>query len=372
MCMHPFPHCLTVGAPPSRREGELLAEVAELRAQLRTACSSSAAAPAPLALCAIPFAASAGSQAAAGAAGSDSLQQLGHDDLLLAAAQQLAREADARVDRAERRAQQLEQELQHTAAAAERLRADAAEQAARLEAARGECSSERQAAQELLAANMRLQAAVAALMEQAEAGLCCSHAPSADADCGPCQEAVQEQAPVQGPRAPAAAWGRARPAPAPQAAPKPGGQRAGPRCGSGRQQQPSGHQAARPAAAAQGPVAKARSPAALAAMPPAKAVAPERQLPPQRCQAAADPAALEAAIQAALALCGEHRQLHAQYQAVATELQRVAGDLVAAPPGRQLALLRRHAQLHAELRGVSEQLEDRAVQLAALKRAGVL
>lgn len=83
--------------------------------------------------------------------------------------------------------------------------------------------------------------------------------------------------------------------------------------------------------------------------------------------------ARQAAVSAALALSAEHRELFALHKAAIAELQRTAGCLAtAAQPGRQLALLRRHAELQAEVQDCSTRLEDKAVQLAALRRAGLL
>lgn len=83
-------------------------------------------------------------------------------------------------------------------------------------------------------------------------------------------------------------------------------------------------------------------------------------------------AAREAAVEAALALSAEHRELLARHRAASAELRQVAGSLAGAPPSKQLALLRRRAELQEELGGVAAQLEDRVAQLAALRGAGLL
>ncbi|KAL4426665.1 hypothetical protein ABPG77_004721 [Micractinium sp. CCAP 211/92] len=59
-------------------------------------------------------------------------------------------------------------------------------------------------------------------------------------------------------------------------------------------------------------------------------------------------------------------------QVALAELQRTASSLAtAAPPAKQLLLLRRYTQLHGEVRDCCAKLEDRAVQLAALRQAGL-
>lgn len=104
---------------------------------------------------------------------------------------------------------------------------------------------------------------------------------------------------------------------------------------------------------------------AAGGQPPARPAQPQAPAPTPA-------AARQAAVQAALALSAEHRELHSYCKALAAELQRVCSCLAVAAPGKQLALLREHAQLQGELRDVSAQLEDRAVQMAALRRTGLL
>jgi hypothetical protein len=73
-----------------------------------------------------------------------------------------------------------------------------------------------------------------------------------------------------------------------------------------------------------------------------------------------------------MALASQHRGLLERQQALATKLQQVAGSLAKAPAGEQLALLRQHAWVHTELRELQAQLEDTALQLMALRQAGLL
>jgi hypothetical protein len=87
---------------------------------------------------------------------------------------------------------------------------------------------------------------------------------------------------------------------------------------------------------------------------------------------AAPPAARAAAVQAALSLSAEHRELHSYCKELAAALQRVCSCLAVAAPGKQLALLREHAELQGELKEGTAQLEDRVVQMTALRRTGLL
>lgn len=268
----------------------------------------------------------------------------------------------------------------------EQVQQEAARQAAAAAAAREEAAQERQAAQALLDNTQRLHEAVAQLMDEGLGGGC-----SMDGGNSSCCRVAAPGEPAEpaGHTGGRAATGdgraqrqqqRARSSSLPRAAKQApcaerGGQEVVRPAGSGEQQR--GQRSRQlmpaellPAATGAAPVRPhqlpARKSAQLARPPPAG-----RQLPAQ-APPAVDPAARQAAVKAALALSAEHRELHSCYRAVAEELRRVAGALVAAPTTKQLALLRQHAALQQEQRDLAEQLEDRVLQLAALKQAGVL
>ena len=386
-----------------RREGELLAEVADLQAQLRrgqarsgTASSSGATAPGP------PAAASTGTEACG--------MEQAHRQLFMAAAQQLTKEYTARVEQAslsasaaplptyagaesapsaaltstnsrpccvypypaccslqaECRAGQLEERLAGMESTMEQMQQQGSELRAGLQAAQAQCSQEQAAAASLLATNMRLHETVMQLMEQeqhqrerqgqedsnkaAQQQFACG----AGAQVGgahPPQAQQHEQ--LQHRRRLPSAQRQTRAGAAPQAA-------------NWRRAQQA---AAEPARAASTALAVCRG----ASMGAAGGQSPSR--PPSRPaqqQAPAPSAARAAAVQAALTLSAEHRELHSYCKALATELQRVCSCLAVAAPGKQLALLREHSELQREMREVTAQLEDRVVQMTALRRTGLL
>ncbi|KAI7841325.1 hypothetical protein COHA_004944 [Chlorella ohadii] len=328
------------------REGELLAELAELQAKLRAGGTSSRSRLQPQSTAgAVPGAEAGAAGYAAGvptAAAStegctikaitaraparcgslDGGGEAQMEQLLMAAAQQLTQEYTARLAQAEGRAGQLKQQLQALGATTEQLQREADRQAAAAAAARDEAAQERQAAQALLDNNLRLHEAVAQLMED---GLGWS---SGLADGGTDSFSTADVEPVE---------------------------RVQSRGGAGDVRTQRARMEQRTVQLAHAPPVPAR-----------------KQQQQAQATPAVDPAARQAAVRAALALSAEHRELHSCYRAVAEELRQVACDLAAARGSRQLALLRQHAALQQEQRDLAQQLEDTVVQLAALKRAGVL
>ncbi|EFN57796.1 hypothetical protein CHLNCDRAFT_143154 [Chlorella variabilis] len=155
------------------REGELLAEVAELQAQLRREqakqrggdfCVGSAVAPTAAAMGSSSSSGNGQSSdcPAAAASGPCSLEQM-HRGLFLAAAAELTRGFTAQADR---KAGELEQRLAAMCGAVERLRRQQGELRADLGEAQARCGREAEMARELLATNLLLHETVAALMER--------------------------------------------------------------------------------------------------------------------------------------------------------------------------------------------------------------
>lgn len=276
---------------------------------------------------------------------------------------------------ADRRAAQLEAQLGAATAAVQALRQETSEQAASLSAAQERCDREAAAAQGLLDTNLRLHEAVAQLMEQQQAALASASGRGGQGWCG--AAACADQAPEHSLRRPVQARTRpesrcqARPASQRQEQRLPASQPAAarPRAASSDVQEAGGH--VQPAAWP--PACWGRAPATAVSQLP-KQPRPAAQVR-QVTEAEEQPgvaAAREAAVEAALALAAEHRELLARHQAASAELRRVAGSLAGAPPSRQLALLRRRAELQEEAGGVAAQLEDCVAQLATLRGAGLL
>ncbi len=439
-----FPHC---------REGELLAELAELQAKLRAGSTSSRSrlqrqstagavpgAEAGAAGCTAAAASTEGctikaitARAPARCGSLDGGGEAQMEQLLMAAAQQLTQEYTARLAQvsvcsvwyrrlgvaereperkhccqatsvsllslqlertaalcwlqAEGRAGQLEQHLQALGATTKQLQREADRQAAAAAAARDEAAQERQAAQALLDNNLRLHEAVAQLMEDGlgwSSGLADGGTDSfSTADVEPVERVQSrggagdvrtQRARMEQRCAPASSLPRtAKPAGALQdrGTVKPAG--AGDRQRGQRSRQLTSAAALPSAPAEAVPSHPLQQPAhrtvQLAHAPPVPARKQQQQA---QATPAVDPAARQAVVRAALALSAEHRELHSCYRAVAEELRQVACDLAAARGSRQLALLRQHAALQQEQRDLAQQLEDTVVQLAALKRAGVL
>ena len=78
------------------------------------------------------------------------------------------------------------------------------------------------------------------------------------------------------------------------------------------------------------------------------------------------------AVAAALAIAAEHRQLHERYAAAAAEAQRFAGCIAVAAPGKLRALQAQHDAARGEALAAAAALERKALQLAALRQAGLL
>ena len=333
----PSPMLISARLAPLCREGELLAQAAELQAQMRRLAPPAAARPA---LCQ-----PGGTGPSAGA--ETALEQ----GLLLATAQQMAANFAARADQvgcameachchlagpcraapvacnpsacmrrtqAERQARQLEQQLAKEAEQAQQLQrqqeerqqqqaAEVAELRGELQAARAQCAQEQQAARELLESNMRLHETVVTLVQQAAGATLAPQARSAAARAGPSARQT---------------------------------------CGS--------HLAA------------ARS------LPPRRQAAPAPK-DQQALAAATHSARQKAAVRAALALAAEHRGLLERCQAAAAALRHHAAEVLpSAGAGAQLHLLRQQGQMQRELQGLSARLDDKAVQLMALRQSGML
>lgn len=400
----------------------MLAELSQLQTQLRRLQGSSASSHA---LVAAPQAApaggsrerpggdAAGKTSSSGSSTGDGMEQL-HCGLFLAAAQQLAAEHNAKVEQAsedspylacccdiyvrrhtdiaawerqhpppnptnpptncshpfapytlppqaEHQVAQLEARLEGLCAPAEQLQQQVCELREALEAAQAALAREQAAAASLLQTNLRLHEAVMALVEQgASAGAAAAAAAVA---------AEQQQA--QRRREPPSAQQRsaARLTTAPKAA--------GSRLSTASKAAPKAHALERSLNGLEQQLG-----AALIGAVHAVTAAGERQAAAaatpfgQRLQQEATPKQAKvrpAAVAAALTLSAEHRELLTYHKTLAVELQRTAAAVGgAAAPGKQLALLRQHAQLQEELKGVAARLEDKAVQLAALRGAGLL
>ncbi|KAL4425532.1 hypothetical protein ABPG75_009548 [Micractinium tetrahymenae] len=362
------------------REGELLAEVAQLQAQLRRQQGARPAASGPASSSTAPAVqASVHVNGSLSAPPSGSMEHM-HRELFLAAAQQLTAEFSSKVEQAERRASQLERQLEGLARPAALLQRQVGELRAELQAAQEQCSKEQEAAAALLEANLRLHETVLLLVEQGSGTGRQAAEQDEEEELG---QHEQEQRGRKGPFAERPADRLGRPSTAVAAAgQRPQGARgpvarqntAGRLSGqmlSRRPDEPQQRRQQQGPAAAAAPAALAPRQAAGTGLLCAAASQPQKKVVPAHSQQHA--AARQAAVTAALALSAEHRELFARHKAAAAELQRTASCLaIAAAPGKQLALLRRHAELQEEVRDINAGLEDKAVQLAALRRAGLL
>ncbi len=434
--------CLILPCLPhmSCREGELLAEAAQLQAQLQQLQAPRPAGRGPT------CGGSSTEQAAQGPALSGipssapplSSMELMHRELFLAAAQQLTAEFSAKVEQvgacgtesnfghrlysmpldlpaaaargppcrspgssshcpclvqAEQRATQLERQLAGLTVPAEQLQRQVGELRAELAAVHDQCSKEQEAAAWLLQANLRLHETVQVLAEQgmgsgSSSGICLAQV-AEEAEHNKHAEMEQQRRRLAGRRPsgerPAARSGRLSAARAASGQPVQGARVSAGQQGAARRS--SGHLLSRRVEMQEQlqpqKQGMQRAPAALAA--PAllfsrqAATADHARVPAMQQQTDAGSAhskqpaaARRAAVDAALALSAEHRELLAHQKVALAGLQRTASSLAtAAPPAEQLVLLRRYAQLQGEVRDCCAKLEDRAVQLSALRRAGL-
>lgn len=294
---------------------------------------------------------------------------------------------------AELRATQLERQLAGLTPPAEQLQRQVGELRAELAAAHDQCSKEREAAAWLLQANLRLHETVQLLAKQgicsgSGSGICLSQV-AEEAEHSKHAEMEQRQRRLAGRRPsderPAARSGRLSAARAASGQPVQGARVSAGRQGAARRS--SGHLLSRRVEMQEQlqpqKQGMQRAPAALAA--PAllfsrqAATADHARVPAMQQQTDAGSAhskqpaaARRAAVDAAPALSAEHRELLAHQKAALAGLQRTASSLAtAAPPAEQLVLLRRYAQLQGEVRDCCAKLEDKAVQLSALRRAGL-
>lgn len=362
--------CLPVAAC---REGQLLAELGEMQAQLRQERQQRNQ-RSQLAVAQTPATECPASSACAAAGPSGGLEGM-HRSLFFAAAAELTRGYSAKLEHAEQRAGQLEARLAAMTGTVQELQEGEAALRGKLQAAQAHCSREGEVTAALLDTNLHLHETVVALLGQGQATVQPAEAQHmASPASEPCKEAKQRR------QSRKVAGGRhslrsATPIAAAcqhtaEASRSAGGceavrvtvqlskqsQRA-----QGERQQPvhSGLQAA----------SNARCSAALS-----PACQPEDQQASESVhkKVMRRAAPKQGAIQAALRLSAEHRHLLASQRHMAAELQRMARSLVAAPARQQLTVLRQHAQLQQEMVHVAAQLEETVRQLTATRQAGLI
>ncbi|GAB4816715.1 hypothetical protein N2152v2_003761 [Parachlorella kessleri] len=239
-----------------------------------------------------------------------------HRDLFMAAAQHLLKQFTAKVAQEEDRAATLCTRLQEAESQFVHLASQNQSLQSRLNDMTSQCRLEEQTARKLLASNMHLHENMLHLMEQAAASVAANAQSKAPARTGP----MPDPSPTA-----SRGWLGSRQGCSPGDAAA--AVLAGPGCGTA------------------GPLG--------------------------RCQHG--DTARTAAVDAALAISTEYKELHDYYKAVVAEVRRVGSCLtVAYGQAQKQQLAKQHSELQKELWDVAEQLETKVSQLTALKHAGLL